>query len=269
MPLDQVKERPPRAEPKRGPPAGGSTMIELPELNVHTFDLTIVGDTPLMCHAWSKKARTAILDKQTKKASAGRDKRDPERDFLESLYPMPEMGPDPQIGKNGLYIKDGVLHGGAWGFPVIAFKAAAVTACTSIASVTKVEARQAFHMQGERSGYVGTTPYSGEFVRLRGAEPRQREDMVRIGMGTADIRFRAEFFPWWTKLTVRLNVNVMSPEQVAHVLNTAGFGVGIGEWRSEKDGMNGLFHVGDGAEVKALEAQLAAVTAPAPRKARR
>ncbi len=241
------------------------TMIELPQLKIREFDLTLVGDTPLICHAWSRKAREAILSKQTKKASAGREKREPERDFVESLYPMPGTGDDElHLGPptksspgGGLHIRAGFLKGGAWGFPVIAFKAAAVTACTSIADITKVAARQAFHVHGDaRTNYVGNTPFSGEFVRLQGADPRMREDMVRIGMGTADIRFRGEFWPWWTRIKIRLNENVMSPEQIANLLNTAGFGVGIGEWRSERDGMHGLFHVGDEEEIKKLEKRI-------------
>lgn len=237
-------------------PLDTKAMIELPALKIQTFELTLVGDTPLICHAWSKKARDAILSKQTKKASTGRDVRDPERDFVESLYPMPEMGDtEMHLGPGGgLHVKAGFLQGGAWGFPVIAFKAAAVTACTSIADITKVAARQAFHVHGDaKTNYVGNTPFSGEFVRLQGAAPHMRQDMVRIGMGTADIRFRGEFWPWWTRLTIRLNENVMSAEQIANLLNTAGFGVGIGEWRSERDGMHGLFHVGSSDEVEALE----------------
>jgi hypothetical protein len=67
--------------------------------------------------------------------------------------------------------------------------------------------------------------------------------MVRVGMGTADIRFRGEFREWRTRLTVRYNARVLSDEQIVNLFNTAGFAVGIGEWRSEKDGSYGLFHV--------------------------
>ena len=39
------------------------------------------------------------------------------------------------------------------------------------------------------------------------------------------------------------NVNVLSVEQIINLFNVAGFGIGVGEWRPEKDGSYGLFHV--------------------------
>jgi hypothetical protein len=159
-----------------------------------------------------------MLDKQMKKATAGKEAKDPERDFRESLY---------------------VLEDGTYGFPIIGFKAAAVTACTSIGSMTKVAARQAFHVDGE-------------FAVIEGDEPTMREDMVRVGMGTADIRYRGEFKNWWTTISVKFNANVMSAEQILNLMQTAGFAVGVGEWRPEKDGQYGRFHVATAAEMKAI-----------------
>jgi hypothetical protein len=70
-----------------------------------------------------------------------------------------------------------------------------------------------------------------------------REDMVRVGMGTADLRYRASFWPWSAIVRVRFNANVLSAAQIVNLFNTAGFAVGIGEWRMEKDGQSGSFHV--------------------------
>lgn len=70
-----------------------------------------------------------------------------------------------------------------------------------------------------------------------------RQDMVRVGMGTADVRFRGEFTAWATTLSVTYNAKSLSPEQIVNLFNLAGFGVGVGEWRPEKDGSYGRFHV--------------------------
>lgn len=191
-----------------------STSIELPPLNIQTMDIVVVGDTPLICHAWSSKAKKEMLDKQMKKAKAGRAAKDPEQDFVESLYPLPD---------------------GGYGFPVIAFKNAAVTACTSVSGITKVAARQAFR--------VGSSLNGSELVKIEGCTPEPREDMVKVGMGTADIRYRGQFVSWWTSIRVRFNANVLSAEQIVNLFNTAGFGVGVGEWRMERDGQFGCFHV--------------------------
>jgi hypothetical protein len=203
--------------------ATNETAIELPKLNIQTMDILIVGDTPLICHRWSEKAKKQMLDKQMKKAKPGKEAKDPEQDFIDSLYQLPE---------------------GGFGFPVIAFKNAAVTACTSVDGITKVAARQAFR--------VGSTLEKSELVPIEGGKPEPREDMVRIGMGTADIRYRGQFPQWWCTVRVRFNANVLSAEQIVNLFNTAGFGVGVGEWRMEKDGQNGCFHVASTEESEAI-----------------
>ena len=168
-----------------------------------------MGDAPLIVHRFSEKQKRKMLDKQMGVASEGREFKDPEADFRESLYTLP---------------------GGKYGFPAIAFKSAGVTACTSLGkSVTKTAARQAFHVIGDLIEIVGT--------------PTMREDTVRVGQGTADIRYRGEFKEWSCELTIRYNARVMSDEQVINLLNVAGFAVGVGEWRPERDGQYGLFHV--------------------------
>jgi len=204
-----------------------SVAIELPPLAIKTIEIPIVGDSPLIVHAFSKKAREQMLAKQTKKASAGREAKDPWSDFVESMYwldGMPDQPTEEDVKK------------GRFGFPAVGFKAAAVTACTSIGSITKVAARQAFHVEGE-------------FVEIKGPPPSMREDIARVGMGTADLRYRGEFDPWSAVLTVKYNANVMSAAQVVNLFQTAGFAVGVGEWRPERDGVYGRFHVASGVEV--------------------
>jgi hypothetical protein len=70
-----------------------------------------------------------------------------------------------------------------------------------------------------------------------------REDMVRVGMGSADLRYRGEFKEWKTTFSIRFNKNVLSIEQIVLLFNTAGFAIGVGEWRPEKNGSHGMFHV--------------------------
>lgn len=208
-------------------PAVVGKPIMLPRLDMRTIRIRLIGDSPLICHAWSEKAKKEMLNKQMGVATAGKEPKDPGRDFLESLYTM-----NPNAKRE-------VVHGatvqasadGGFGFPAVAFKNAAVTACTSLGkAITKVAARQAFHVCGELIHIDGT--------------PTMREDMVRIGMGTADIRFRGEFREWSCLLDVRYNARVLTDEQIVNLFNVAGFAVGVGEWRPERDGQYGLFHVG-------------------------
>lgn len=185
-----------------------SKTISIPPLSISIMKLTLIGDSPLITHQWSAKAKKMMLDKQMKKATGAREAKNPEQDYKDSLY----MHPD-----------------GGYGFPAIAFKAAAVDAATFVDGITKVEMRGAFHI-------------NDELVKIEGT-PAPREDVVRVGMGTADLRYRAEFKKWKTTLTIRYNSRAISAEQITNMFQNAGFAIGIGEWRPQKDGRNGMFHV--------------------------
>lgn len=193
---------------RNGNHATEAMSIEVPRIDVRQLQITLIGDSPLISHKWSEKAKKEMLDKQMKKAKTAKEAKDPERDFKESLYVHPE---------------------GGYGFPCVAFKAAAVGACRFADGVRMTEARGAFHV-------------NGELARIEG-EPTMREDMVRIAMGTADIRYRGEFREWRTTLDISYNGASLSPAQIINLFNLAGFGVGVGEWRPEKDGPFGRFHV--------------------------
>ena len=195
--------------------------IEIPEIRVETFQLKLIGDSPLIMHAWSEKAKKMMLDKQMKKATSGKEAKDPFQDFCDSMYWLTEKPEKPTM--------EDVLNA-RYGFPVTAFKAAAVDAGFQQGILAKkTTARGAFHIMGE-------------FAEIEGV-PEMREDMVRIGMGTADIRYRGEFKNWSTVLTIRYNLMAMSMAQIINLFNIGGFSNGVGEWRPSKDGAFGTFHV--------------------------
>ena len=195
--------------------------VSIPKINVRQIDIELLGISPLISHAWSDKAKKQMLDKQMKKAKAAKEAKDPFRDFCDSLYWLtskPEKPSEKDIAK------------AKFGFPCVAFKAAAVGACRYADGMKMTEARGSFHVDGE-------------MVEIQGPAPVMREDMVRIAMGTADIRFRGEFREWKVLLRVSYNEAAMSPEQIVNLFNLAGFGVGVGEWRPERDGSYGRFKV--------------------------
>jgi len=182
-------------------------VVNLPGLAVDGVQLRLVGTSPLIVHKWSEKAKRQMLDKQMKKASQGKEAKNPEVDYRESLY---------------------IREDGSYGFPAVGFKAAAVRAGT-YCDMKMVFLRGAFHVEGD-------------LVKIDG-EPKMREDMVRVGMGTADIRYRPEFSEWSTTLQVVYNSRALAVEQIVNLFEVAGFAVGVGEWRPEKDGQFGRFRV--------------------------
>ena len=188
------------------------STILVPKPAIVNVTVHVVGTSPLITNRWSEKAKKQMLDKQMKKATKAKESKNPEQDYLESLY---------------------VLEGGGYGFPAVGFKAAAVRAGT-YAELTMTFLRGAFHV-------------SGELVKIDG-EPHPREDMVRLQGKTADIRYRGEFSEWRAAVPVELNESVLSVEQLANLFTIAGFAVGIGEWRPEKNGQYGRFTI-EGVEV--------------------
>ena len=188
--------------------------IEIPQLDVMSMEITVVGDSGLITNQWSQKAIKLMEDKQQKKAQKGREPKDPQADYEGTIY----------------YMEGGNHKNGKYAFPSIAFKAAAVSACR-FQDIKMTISRGAFHI-------------NGEFVAIDSKrKPRMRRDMVRVGMGVADIRYRAEYEEWTATFTVRYNAHALSPAQIINLFNVAGFGVGVGEWRPEKDGNHGMFHV--------------------------
>jgi hypothetical protein len=174
----------------------------------------------LICHRWSEKARKQMLDKQTRKAVGPRAERDPEQEFRDSLY----------------WIDDRTC-----GFPASAFMGAMVYVAPSIPNVTTRDIKRAVRVLGSLLPVLH--PKTG-----KPAQPERREDIGRIGRGRiAQTIFRGWFPEWAIDLDIRYNAAIMTAEQVVNLLNQAGFGSGIGEWRpsspNSPGGSFGMFEV--------------------------
>ncbi len=203
------------------------TGFDIPAIEISTFELTLVGDSPLIVHAWSEKAKKEILDKQMKVAKTKvRSIRNPAADFIDSLYWLTKKPAEPTM--EAFY--QAVAEGAEFGFPSVAFKAAAVSAgFRTGVTKNKTIPNSAFHI-------------NGDMVRIYGT-PEIREDMVRVGMGAADLRYRGEFKEWSVILPIRFNMAVFTHEQIINLFNLGGFACGIGEWRPERGGSFGMYHV--------------------------
>lgn len=201
--------------------------VTIAAMDLRTAVIKLVGDTPLIMHKWSEKAKREMLEKQLKKAkSKAREAKDPVRDFIESLY---WLEGEPEEKTEAGFVR-ALQNGARFGFPATAFKAAAVAAgYRTGVTKDKVSVNAAFHIDGDMVEIHGT--------------PQIREDMVRVGMGTADIRYRGEFPTWYAVVTVRYNNGAISLEQLVNLFNLGGFSCGIGEWRPEKGGSCGMYHV--------------------------
>ena len=176
----------------------------------------IKGTAPLIVHRWSEKARTMMLDAQQGRKTP-KQLKDPQADYDSSMYKFED---------------------GSAGFPVMAFKSATVKGGGRLfgKAVKMTELRQLLIFLANGVGTDGT-----QLVSIQG-EPTMREDMVRVGMGTADIRYRAEYRDWTAQLRIEFVPSVIDIDSVVALVDAGGTN-GIGEWRPEKSGSYGTYEV--------------------------
>lgn len=231
-------------------------LIEIKPLEMKEVNVRIVGDTPLIMHAWSAKAKREILYKEVFGKSLGKDAREPVKDFCSSMYwltPMPE-----EFDENTVFES---VKTAKFGFPVTAFKQAAISAAYRMGwTKDKMSTRGCFFIEPDASSYysgdlevdlarktiniIPNVPRAEQLVEIHSDTPLMREDMVRVGMGSADIRYRGEFQNWSCNLKIKYNTNgAYRLDQILNMINAGGTVCGIGEWRPERDGQYGLYHI--------------------------
>ena len=205
----------------------GVRSVTLIRLKRETAIVPIVGTSPLVVHAWSKKAREDVVGPHVGNARPRKELRDPQAEYLDSLYH---------------------LDGDRTGFPASGIKAAIVTAARLFDGISMTTLKPAIHVSGE--GPQQLIPIEGEH--------RLREDLVRIGgkgqgTGTATTRWRGEYVEWKMLVEVTYLSALLDLNSLVNLVDGAGVG-GIGEWRPEKSptGSLGTFKVDDTRDVVAL-----------------
>lgn len=191
-----------------------SASINIERIERGRLVVPITGMTPLIVHRFDEKAKEMMLLAQQTKTRAKKAPKDPAADFERSMYRLPD---------------------GAHGFPAVAFKSAMVDSARLFDGVKMTELRAVLHVEGEGPD---------QLIRLQTGEPRMREDTVRVGMGTADLRYRAEYTPWAADLVINFVPAMISAASVVAIVDAAGLG-GVGEWRPSKakTGIFGTFQV--------------------------
>lgn len=214
-------------------------VISIRPIEVKETTIRIVGDSPLIMHAWSEKAKRMMLEAQQGKAK-GKKKpvKNPVDDFIQAAYWMsgkPQYPDDASEEECAAAFEAAIENGATFGFPVTAIKQAAQSAAYRLGWVkNQMGLRGSFFIKGDENG----------MVQIHSDVPEMREDMVKVGMGTADIRYRPQFNHWYIDLLISYNAaSEFSLESIINAINAGGYVCGIGEWRPERDGDYGRFHV--------------------------
>lgn len=231
-------------------------LIEIKPLEMKEYSVKIVGDTPLIMHAWSAKAKREILYKEVFGKALKKETKDPIKDFCSSMYwldPMPTEFDERTVLE--------ALKAARFGFPVTAFKQAAISAAYRMGwTKDKMSTRGCFFIEPDATSYysgdlevdpirkdiiiIPNVQRADQLVEIHSDTPLMREDMVKVGMGSADMRYRGEFQNWSCVLRIKYNTNGMYRlDQIINMINAGGTVCGVGEWRPERDGQYGLYHV--------------------------
>lgn len=202
-------------------PVADQQKIIIEPISPQIVCIEVVGITPLIVNAWSHKARTQMLNKQMKKASRGREAKNPEEDYKASLYTSTE---------------------GWTGIPAGGVKGALVNSCRAVEGLPMTLAKRMVFVRSQ-----GVTAAGQGLVRIHG-EHKMHEAMVRIDNGgTADIRFRAVYSEWSATFEIEFLSSVISAEQIANLVELAGFIEGLCEHRpgapKNNTGDNGRFQI--------------------------
>jgi hypothetical protein len=209
----KTPDEPAAVVPRTDTPAA---QVSISRIDAETLLVPIRGTAPYIMHAWSAKAKQAMLDNMQGR-KAPKEAKNPEAEYKAAFYRLDNGDP---------------------GIPVLAFKMATVEASRFYGkTVTKVGLRQTLFFTGEysKSANQSLVPITGE--------PHMREDIVRVGISGTDLRYRPEFPEWTTELTVTYVRSALTRDSVLSLIDAGGLGTGVGEWRPEKDGDFGTYQV--------------------------
>jgi hypothetical protein len=200
-------------------------QIQIDTIGREEIHVPIIGTSPLIVHRFSEKAKRKMLDDMQGRKSP-KEPKDPEAEYKAAFYRL----------------KDG-----GYGFPAIAFKEATIGGCRFYGkSITMTACRQFVFFRGEPSD-------DGRLmVRIEG-EPRMREDVVTVGRGGTDLRYRPEFLEWSTTLVVLYVTSAITRGSVLSLIDAGGMGVGVGEWRPERSGDFGTYQIDPSRDIDIIK----------------
>ena len=119
------------------------------------------------------------------------------------------------------------------GFPAAGIKKAMVAAAMRVTEAKGTWVRAVLNVEGEQ----GTG-----LVAIDSPAPKMRTDHV-VQAGRGNLRYRPAFFPWKMLVPITFNTDQITANNVVNLLQQAGFSIGIGDWRPEKNGQFGTFEV--------------------------
>lgn len=188
-------------------------VLALKPIARHHVVVRIIGISPLIQHNWDEKAKRMMREKQAGRKTKTRDVRDPDAEFKAAMY---------------------LTEDGKHGIPARAIKQAIISAAHKDIGIEKTLVKKALFIYPASRDAI---------IEMDCDEPEMVEDNVRVGVGSADLRYRPYFHKWAVTLTFELDIELLRVEDLLTLLDRAGFGIGVCDWRPEKGGEYGRFKI--------------------------
>ena len=194
--------------------------VELKPICYEILKFNIKGLSPLVMHKWAEKAKREMREKHAGRKTKSREKRDPEQEAQAATY---------------------VDENGRPGIPAIAFKSALIAAAHKDLGIEKTLVRKAV--------FTGCSDPQ-QILPISFKRADVVEDLVRVGAGSADLRYRPYFYDWSCEMHLEFEPSMIRVEDLVSLIDRAGAAVGICEWRPEKGGEYGRFQIDEKAGFK-------------------
>lgn len=200
------------AQAKKQEPVEGVALLK--QIEQMRITLRIVGTSPLVAHKWSEKAIRMMQEKHAGKKTKEREKRDPHEEYEAAMYKTAD-------GKHAI--------------PGMALKRALISAAHKDIGIEKTLVRKAVFIPiKDANGYIPMDKHS---------KPYMRTDMMRVGIGSTDLRYRPQYDEWSVIVAFEIDSSLLTPNDLINLINRAGFGIGILEGRPEVGRDFGRFKV--------------------------
>lgn len=210
---------------KAAAPEDDAPVAQIDRIAAETLQVPIVGTSPLLMHRFSEKAKRQMLD-ATQGKKTPKEPKNPEAEYQAAFYRLKDGRP---------------------GFPALAFKQATVGGARFYGKQISMTALKQFCF------FRGEPGEDGRFYVPIEGDAEMREDVVRVGRGGTDLRYRPQFTEWTSLLVVTFVTSMLTRESLLSLIDAGGMGVGVGEWRPEKDGDFGTYAIDTTRDVEVLK----------------
>jgi len=185
----------------------------VPAIKKQRLTIVIQSISPMIQHKWDEKAKGMMREKHAGKKTKTREVRDPQAEGEAAAYRTAD---------------------GRYGIPAMALKKSIIQAAHKDLGIEKTLVRKALFIRCDDQNMI---------IPIECAEPTIREDIVRVGTNQTDLRYRPYFDKWTATTEWEIDSELLRAEDVVRLVDRAGFGVGICDYRPEHDGESGRFEV--------------------------